>query len=199
MAFLNSIFRRKSEVPEPEIAEAEPEVVAAPSEPERAPEPAGPKAVDFVAIYEAAGVAADQRKKVNKAQDLLRTLPAQAPAQVKRDIVEAAFKAFDIPTSKIVAAAKGEMNALKAFIAQSEDTTARIQMESAKQIADLQAKIAEVKASMAKSIAEQESRAQAARDEMLKVEPILQFFARESAEASDRDSVEVQVDQGKDE
>jgi hypothetical protein len=182
MGFFKSLFKGPSEPEdEPEITAPEP-----PPPPPRAPSDAdepGPS-VDFVAVLEAAGVDADQRSRVVKAQELLRTLPADAPAAVKRGIVEAAFRAFDIPTQKIVTAASNEIDALKAFIRASEERMQQILADGAKQIADLERKITEVKQAMARSVAEQESNIDATQAELLEVEPVLRFFQPDTTAAA---------------
>ncbi|AUX42510.1 uncharacterized protein SOCE26_039430 [Sorangium cellulosum] len=145
-----------------------------------APAPPPSPAVDFVAVLTAAGVTQEQRTKVQKAQELLRTLPPDTPALVKRAIVEAAFKAFDVPTQEIVAAASAEIEALKAFGRTGEEHTQRILAEGNQQIKLLEAKIAEVTASMNRAVAEQAMRAEATVAKMHEVQPVLQFFTPES-------------------
>src|SRR5687767_7240293 len=43
--------------------------------------------VDLIAVYEAAGVDNEERDRVAKAQELLRSLPAETPVPVKKQIV----------------------------------------------------------------------------------------------------------------
>jgi len=141
--------------------------------------PVRPSRVDFVSILEADGVETEQRSKVIRAQELLRTLPSDAPGPVKREIVEAAFKAFDISTEEIITAASSELKALEAFISKGEEHKQQTLADGADRIAELEGKITEVRTSMARAVAEQETRTRATRDEMLKVRPVLQFFTRE--------------------
>lgn len=171
--FFKSPFGRRSEV---SLLPPSPDVVVE----EEAPAPP-PAAVDFVAILMAAGVSPEQRNRVIKAQELLRTLPPDTPAALKRDIVEAAFKAFDVPTHEIVAAASSEIEALKAFVRTGEEHTQQILVEGNQQIAVLESKIAHVKASMDRAVAEQAMRARTTLDEMHAVQPVLQFFLRDSS------------------
>jgi hypothetical protein len=194
---------------------------AVPPPPSTPPPPASeelaapPTNAEFVAILEAAGVNLDQRNKVMKAQELLRNLPPEAPWSVKRNIVEAAFKAFDISTEEIVVAASSEVEALTAYIRRGEEEKQRSLAEGEQRIAELESKIAEVKATMARAMAEQEARARATRDEVLRVQPVLQFFAREpitrdSPETGEKsappapgngiqaDSVDIQWESGRD-
>ncbi|WP_437477037.1 hypothetical protein WME75_27485 [Sorangium sp. So ce1014] len=169
--FFKSPFSRRSDVsslPSPPLAPEE-DVPAPPSE------------VDFAAILLAAGVSPEQRSKTLKAQELLRTLPGDTPAPVKRDIVEAAFKAFDVPTQEIVAAASKQIEALKAFTRTGEEHTQAVLAEGNQQIQLLESKIAGVKASMDREVAAQAVRARSTLDQINKVQPVLQFFARDGA------------------
>src|SRR5262245_37169412 len=50
--------------------------------------------VDFDAVYEAAGVDQEERDRVVKATDLLKSLPPDTDATVKKQIVSASLKAF---------------------------------------------------------------------------------------------------------
>jgi hypothetical protein len=150
-----------------------------------------------VAVYETAGVNAEERGRVAKAQELLRKLPADAPAAVKQS-VEATFMVLGIPTTKIVAAASKEIEALNAFIEHGEEESKRIRADSVRKIAELEAKITEVKATMARSIAEQDERGQAAADEILKVQPVVEFFKQGGATDDSPESFEVQIEQTQD-
>ncbi|MGK3987760.1 hypothetical protein WME99_32260 [Sorangium sp. So ce136] len=173
-SFFKSPFSRRSDVsslPSPPLA-PEDDVSAPPSE------------VDFAAILLAAGVTPEQRSKILKAQELLRTLPSETPAAAKRDIVEAAFKAFDVSTQEIVAAASKHIEALKAFTRTGEEHTQQVLAEGNQQIKLLESKIAGVKASMDREVAAQAVRARSTLDQINEVQPVLQFFAREPIPSS---------------
>ncbi|XYH93221.1 hypothetical protein ACMHYB_35905 [Sorangium sp. So ce1128] len=200
--FFKSPFSRRSDVsslPSPPVA-PEDDAIAPPSE------------VDFAAILLAAGVTPEQRSKILKAQELLRRLPSDTPAPVKRDIVEAAFKAFDVSTQEIVAAASKHVEALKAFTRTGDEHTQRVLAEGNQQIKLLESKIAGVKASMDREVAAQAVRARSTLDQINEVQPVLQFFARDPSpsshpethaaapgpgEWSQGESVDVQFDAGR--
>ncbi|XXY13033.1 hypothetical protein WME88_32705 [Sorangium sp. So ce216] len=200
--FFKSPFSRRSDVsslPSPPLV-PEDDVIAPPSE------------VDFAAILLAAGVTPDQRSKILKAQELLRTLPSETPVPVKRDIVEAAFKAFDVSTHEIVAAASKQVEALRAFTRTGEEHTQQVLAEGNHQIKLLEAKIAGVKASMDREVAAQAVRARSTLDQINQVQPVLQFFARDPIAAghpeanaaasrpgewSQGESVDIQFDAGR--
>jgi len=137
-----------------------------------------PTTVDFSAVLKRSGVDAEQQQRVKKAQDLLRSLPEDSPAAVKRQIVEAAFTAFDVPTQKIIDAATLEVQALEAFIAAGGAATQTIIDDGSERIAELEAEIAEIRASMATAVADQKIRDGATEVQINGVKPIIAFFAQ---------------------
>jgi hypothetical protein len=136
--------------------------------------------VDFTAVFEAAGVDAAERDRVKKAQDLLRSLPAETPTQVKRQIVEASLRAFGVPTEQIIEAGVGEIEALESFIRTGQQETQTLLSDAAQKIAALEAEIASVREIMQSAVAEQEARTKAANKEKLTVQEVLEFFGREA-------------------
>lgn len=137
-----------------------------------------PTTLDFSAVLKRSGVDAEQQQRVKKAQDLLRSLPEDSPAAVKRQIVEAAFTAFDVPTQKIIDAATLEVQALEAFIAAGGAATQKIIEDGSARIAELEAEIAEIRASMATAVADQKIRDGATEVQINGVKPIIAFFAQ---------------------
>ena len=137
-------------------------------------------AIDFAAVFEAAGVDSEERDRVTKAQDLLRSLPHETPTAVKKQIVEAALKAFGVPTSKIIEAAVEEVQGLEAFIHAGQHEVQRILSTGSERIAALELEIREIKQVMEQAIASQEGRARAANAEKLKVQDVLEFFGQEA-------------------
>jgi hypothetical protein len=136
--------------------------------------------VDFTSVFESGGVDAAERDQVQKAQELLRSLPAETPGAVKKQIVEAALKAFGVPTDKIIEAAVGEMQALESFIRVGQADTQKVLADGAQRTKDLEAEIANVKKAMEQSVGEQEARTRAANAEKLKVQQVLEFFGQEA-------------------
>jgi hypothetical protein len=137
-----------------------------------------PTTIDFPAVLSRAGVDAEQQQRVRKAQELLGRLPEDAPAAVKRQIVEAAFTAFDVPTQKIIAAATAEVEALEAFIEEGGAKAQRVLDDGAARIAELEAEIAEIRESMAAAVSDQGIRDAATQQQIAGVKPILTFFAQ---------------------
>ncbi len=148
------------------------------------PEPEPLTGVDFPRVRVAAGVAPAVHDLVVKAQELLRTLPSDTPAATKLRIVQAAFNAFGVSIESIVDAASREVKALAEFIDTGESNTDKIRIEGAKRIADLEAEIAKVNASVELAVANHAARASETQDEILRVQPVLMFFAQEKAAAA---------------
>ena len=72
--------------------------------------------VAFDKVFEAAGIAAEERDRVTKTRDLLTTLPPATDAAIKKQIVEASLKAFGVPIDKIIETGAQEIQALEGYI-----------------------------------------------------------------------------------
>lgn len=140
-----------------------------------------PTTINFPEVLQRAGVDGEQQQRVRKAQELLRSLPEDSPAAVKRQIVEAAFTAFDVPTQKIIAAATAEVEALEAFIEEGGARAQQVLDDGAARIAELEAEIAEIRESMAAAVSDQGVRDAATVQQINGVKPILSFFAQTDA------------------
>jgi hypothetical protein len=86
--------------------------------------------VDFDAVFEAAGIDADERERVAKATDLLASLPADTAVAVRKQIVEASLKAFGVPIDKIIEAGVSEIQALEGYIRTGAADTQKLLEES---------------------------------------------------------------------
>lgn len=136
--------------------------------------------VDLIAVYESAGVDAQERDRVNKAQELLRSLPAETPIPVKKQIVEASLKAFGVPTEQIIEAAVQEMEALESFILAGQADVQNTLQTSNQLIADYEAKITEIRGLMQEAVTTQQTRAHLANNEKLRIQEVLEFFGQEA-------------------
>ncbi len=143
--------------------------------------PPAPPPIDFVAILEAAGIPADVRDRVVKAKQLLRSMPAGTPDAAKRQIVDAAFQAFEIPTQKIIDGAAAEIAALRAFVQAGEADKETKLAEGERRIADLEKQIRDTRAYMDGVVAAQERRHQLCEEQVTSIQPIVQFFAQGAA------------------
>jgi hypothetical protein len=137
---------------------------------------------DAVAVLESARVGADKRARVMKAQALLRSLPPDTPVEVGRQVVMASLRAFDVSLEEIVDAANAEISALVSFIQAGEDHTAARTARGEARIAELLAEIENVKANLAASAERQRTLTSAAREEMERVIPVLEFFEADASQ-----------------
>lgn len=144
--------------------------------------------VDFEQVFDAAGVSADERDQVRKARELLESLPAETPAAVKKQIVEASLKAFGVSTALIIESAVGEMEALEAFIRTGAAQTQQILADTSQRITELDAEIARLRQSMEQAMAEQKQRTNAANTQKLEVQRVLEFFGEEAVAKVVRES-----------
>jgi hypothetical protein len=143
---------------------------------------------DFVPIFEAAGVDGEERGRVSKAFELLRALPAETPASVKKQIVEASLRAFGVATEGIIEAAVQEVEALEGFIQAGVAETQAVVARGNQRIAELEAEIGRVRQAINESLTDQDLRARAANAEKVRVQQVLEFFGQEAVAQVVRDS-----------
>jgi len=144
--------------------------------------------VDFDQVFEAGGVTAEERDQVKKAQDLLASLPAETPAAVKKQIVEASLKAFGVSTTLIIESAVGEMEALEAFIVTGQGETQGLLAEASQRITALDQEITALRQSMDLAMQEQKQRTAAANTKKLEIQQVLEFFGQEAVAKVVRES-----------
>jgi hypothetical protein len=137
-------------------------------------------AIEFDAVYEAAGITSTERDQIKKAQDLLRSLPQETPVNVRRQIVEASLKAFGVPTEKIIEASVSAMEALESFIRTGQAETQKLLTEGQERIASLEKEIASVRHVMEQAVSEQEMRTRNVNAQKLTVQDVLEFFGQEA-------------------
>jgi hypothetical protein len=175
--------------PGPEAA-VEGEPPAAGDEPSRAAPPVELKgevplpaeaggAIEFSAIYRAAGLGQEEQGRIDKALTLLQTLPAETPKEVKRQIVEASLKAFGYPVEQIIEAGVAEIRALQALIEFSQRDTQKVIAETSVRIDALNREIAEIKASMERKASAHQALTTQCNRKKLQVQEVLEFFGQE--------------------
>ena len=154
-----------------------------------APPPAAPGGkVDFEAVFEAAGVDADERERVKKALDLVRSLPPETEKMVKKQIVEASLKAFGVPIEKIIEAGVEEIQALEGYIRAGAADTQKVIEESDQRIRTLEQQIKDLRTVMQQRVEEQQSVMKACNLKKLEVQEILEFFGQEKVAQVVKDS-----------
>jgi hypothetical protein len=138
--------------------------------------------VDFTQVFEAAGIDADERGRVDKARELLRSLPSETPQPVKKQIVEASLRAFGVPTAKIIEAGVAEIQALESVIQKGQADAQGVVADGNKRIADLEKQMGEVRVVMQQAVADQEARTRLANAEKLGIQQVLEFFGRDAVD-----------------
>ena len=144
--------------------------------------------VDFDAVFEAAGIEADERQRVGKAIDLLQSLPAETPVGVRKQIVEASLKAFGVPIDRIIEAGVGEIQALEGYIRAGAADTQKLLQESAERTQQYEDQIKQIRTVMDQRVQEQQAVVKACNDKKLTVQRILEFFGQEAVARVVRES-----------
>jgi hypothetical protein len=161
---------------------AAPEAYANPSPTQNvfqtAPPPAAGGQVDFDAVFDAAGVDAEERGRVARTVELLRSLPAGTDATVKKQIVEASLKAFGVPIEKIIEAGVEEIQALDGYIRNGAADNEKLMQESDARIKQYEEEIRNIRAIMQQSVSELQSVIKVCNDKKLEVQQVLEFFGQ---------------------
>lgn len=165
---------------------------AAPAEPSTffvTPPPSAPSGrVAFDQVFEAAGIAAEERDRVTKTRDLLASLPAGTDAAVKKQIVEASLKAFGVPIDRIIEAGAAEIQALEGYIRVGDAETQALLRESESRIRQFEDEVARIRTVMASRVQEQQAVARACNEHKLGVQQVLEFFGQEAVARVVRES-----------
>jgi hypothetical protein len=141
------------------------------------PPPAGGQ-VDFEAVFDSAGVDAEERARVGKTVDLLKSLPAGTDAGLKKQIVEASLKAFGVPIEKIIEAGVEEIQALDGYIRNAATDNEKLMQESDARIKQYEEEIKNIRAIMQQSVEELQTVIKVCNDKKLEVQQVLEFFGQ---------------------
>lgn len=136
--------------------------------------------VDFAKVFEAAGIDAEEQERVGKSLALVKSLPAETDAVVKKQIVEASLKAFGVPIDKIIETGVEEIQALEGYIRAVGARTQKSVEESQERIAKLEQTIKDLREEMQQLVTEQQSVLKSCNDKKLEVQHILEFFGQEA-------------------
>lgn len=74
-----------------------------------------PAKLDFPAVFRAAGLADEDLEQVDRAEQLVKTLPANLPLETKRQILEGTLQAFKVNPAKIRQSIQRQQRALAAY------------------------------------------------------------------------------------
>jgi hypothetical protein len=144
--------------------------------------------VDFEGVFAAAGIDHDERDRVERAGNLLASLPSETPVAVRKQIVEAAMKAFGVPLDKIIETGVEEVQALEGYIRTSAAETDQLLAESRSRIDQLERQIADVRTVMDQRTREQTAIAAACNAKKIDVQRVLEFFGQEAVARVVRES-----------
>lgn len=136
--------------------------------------------VDFEQVFAAAGVDAEERERVAKTIELLRSLPAGTDAGVKKQIVEAALKAFGVPIEKIIEASVEEIQALDGYVRNGAANNEQLIGASDERIKQYEDEIKSIRRVMQQSVEEQQSVIKVCNDKKLEVQQVLEFFGQDA-------------------
>jgi hypothetical protein len=144
--------------------------------------------VDFDAVFDAAGIGDEDRARVAKSVELLRSLPAGTDPAVKRQIVGASLKAFGVEIDKIIETGVEQIQALEGYIRDGAAKTSKMSEEVETLVRDYEKKIAEARALIQTKVEEQQSVIRSCNDKKLEVQQILEFFGQETVAKVVRES-----------
>ncbi len=136
--------------------------------------------IDLPAVYRAAGITDDEQSRIDKARTLLGTLPKETPHEVKKQIVEASLKAFNVPIDKIIETGAQEIQALEVYIRAGQTDTQNLLQQSQKRLAELNDEIARVNQVMAQQVSAQQALTEGANRSKLLVQEVLEFFGQDA-------------------
>lgn len=142
------------------------------------PPPATGGQVDFAAVFVSAGVTGEEQQRVARTIELLRSLPADTDAAVKKQIVEASLKAFGVPIEKIIEASVEEIQALDGYIRNGAVDNEKLIQESDARIKQYEAEISNIRGVMQQSVEEQQSLIKVCNEKKLEVQQVLEFFGQ---------------------
>ena len=147
--------------------------------------------VDFPAVFRAAGIEDEEQGRIDKARNLLSTLPKDTPREVKKQIVEASLKAFGYPVDKIIETGAQSIQALEVYIQAGQKDTQSLLQQSQQRLEELNTEITNVKKIMEDQVAAQYALTQACNGEKLRVQEVLEFFGQEAVAQVVRDSAKL--------
>lgn len=167
--------------PGPAPAKTSPAPASAPVRLPPSGEAAPPAKIDFDAVFKNAGIDPSSLDRVRKAEELLKTLPDSASDDVKRQIVEAALKAFGFEIAKIVEAVETQLKALETYVKVNEQQTAKSITDAQTQIAKLEDQVITLRAEINKRTTALGSVAAAADIRRSQISRVLAFFRTPAA------------------
>lgn len=155
------------------------------------PEAPGGK-VDFDNVFEAAGIDAEERERVSRTLGLLTDLPPGTDDTVKKQIVMASLRAFNVPVEKIIESGAQELQALEAYIRAGAADVEKVTTEADQRIKQYEEEIVRLKTVMQQRVDEQNKVIASCNTKKLDVQKVLEFFGQEAVAKVVRDSPKLQ-------
>ena len=155
------------------------------------PEAPGGK-VDFDNVFEAAGIDAEERERVSKTLGLLTDLPPGTDETVKKQIVMASLRAFNVPVEKIIESGAQQLQALEAYIRAGAADVEKVTLEADQRIKQYQEEIERLKTVMKQRVDEQNAVISSCNNKKLDVQKVLEFFGQEAVARVVRESPKLQ-------
>ena len=146
---------------------------------QKAPPPPTGGQIDFPSVFAAAGVDSEEQQRVARTTELLRSLPADTDAAIKKQIVEASLKAFGVPIEKIIEATVEEIQALDGYIRNGAADNEKLIQESDARIKQYEEEIKNIRAVMQQSVNEQQNLIKVCNDKKLEIQQVLEFFGQD--------------------
>lgn len=131
---------------------------------------------NFGAVYMQSGITDEQTERIEKASQLLATLPQSTPHETKRQIVTASLNAFGIPIDQIAFDGGLQINALESFVA-ARASHLETQLAAAnKKVEELNQMVADLKERMTAHVNAQAELQKKVMDEKARIQGVLDFF-----------------------
>jgi hypothetical protein len=147
--------------------------------------------VDFAAVLRKAGLADEEQGRVDKALNLLHTLPAETPNEIKRQIVGASLQAFGIAVDRIIESALLHIAAFEKHSRAGEAETQTVLEQSKRRLDELSREAERIKQTMNETRAHQQGLHFACTRQKMRVNEVLEFFGPEAVERTRQSSVKL--------
>lgn len=144
--------------------------------------------VDFDQVFEAAGITEEERQRVGRTLELLNSLPEGTEEAVKKQIVMASLRAFNVPIEKIIESSAQELQTLEAYIRSGAGDTETLTSEAEDRIKQYEAEIVKLRKVMQERVEEQAAAVRSCNKKKLEVQKVLEFFGQEAVARVVRES-----------
>src|SRR5947209_20447348 len=148
--------------------------------------------VDFDNVFEAAGIDAEERERVTRTLSLMTDLPPGTDDTVKKQIVMASLRAFNVPVEKIIESGAQELQALEAYIRAGASDVEKVTNEADQRIKQYEDEIGKLKIVMQQRVDEQNKVMASCNSKKLDVQKVLEFFGQEAVAKVVRESPKLQ-------